>query len=190
MFKHIKQTALITAIGLGALGQATAEEKEKKFYDPIPKKLEGWTIKVDPKLLKKEHKEFKKEVFKSLANHLQRIKYILPEAKVKDLQKLPIWLDYHYEPLSSMQYHPGATWLRANRHDPRLVKHVHIPRAKALLNRGQWAKHPYVILHELAHAYHDQVLESGFKNKPVADSYNEIKKNGSYDKVLLTPAAP
>ena len=48
MFKHIKQTALITAIALGALGQAIAEEKEKKFYDPIPKKLEGWTIKVDP----------------------------------------------------------------------------------------------------------------------------------------------
>ena len=164
MFKHIKQTALITAIALGALGQTQAEEKEKNFYDPIPKKLEGWTIKVDPKLLKKELRELKKEVFKALANHLQRIKYILPEAKVKDLQKLPIWLDYHYEPLSSMQYHPGATWLRANRHDPRLVKHVHIPRAKALLNRGQWAKHPYVILHELAHAYHDQVLEGGFKN--------------------------
>ena len=107
MFKNIKQTALITAIALGALGQAIAEEKEKKFYDPIPKKLEGWTIKVDPKLLKKEHRDFKKDVFKALANHLQRIKYILPEAKVKDLQKLPIWLDYHYEPLSSMQYHPG-----------------------------------------------------------------------------------
>ena len=85
MFKHIKQTALITAIALGALGQAIAEEKEKKFYDPIPKKLEGWTIKVDPKLLKNEHREFKKEVFKALGNHLQRIKYILPEAKVKDL---------------------------------------------------------------------------------------------------------
>ena len=58
-------------------------------------------------------------------------------------------------------------------------------RAKALLSRGQWAKHPYVILHELAHAYHDQVLEGGFKNKEVADAYNEIKKTGSYDKVLL-----
>ena len=185
MLKNIKKTVLIIAVTLGALGQATAEEKEKKFYDPVPKKLEGWTIKVDPKLLKKVHKDFKKEVFKSLANHLQRIKYILPEERVVELQKLPIWLDYHYEPLSSMQYHPGATWLRANRHDPRLVKHVHIPRAKALLSRGQWAKHPYVILHELAHAYHDQVLEGGFKNKPVAEAYNKIKKNGSYDKVLL-----
>ena len=180
-----KQTILAIAILLGALGQAVAEKEEKKFYDPVVKKLEGWTIKVDPKLLQKEHKQFKAQVFTALANHLQRIKYILPEAKVKALQKLPIWLDHHYEPLGSMQYHPGATWLREHNHDPRLVKHVHIPRAKALLNRGQWAKHPYVVLHELAHAYHDQVLENGFQNKAVLDAYKEAKAKGTYEKVLL-----
>ncbi len=178
---------MILAIALvsSALGQAVAWDDEKKFYDPIVKKLEGWTIKVDPKLLKNENNELKSQVFTALANHLQRIKYILPEAKVKALQKLPIWLDHHYEPLGSMQYHPGVTWLRANKHDPRLVKHVHIPRAKALLNRGQWAKHPYVILHELAHAYHDQVLENGFQNKAVLDAYKKAKAKGAYEKVLL-----
>ena len=178
---------MILAIALvsSALGQAVAWDDEKKFYDPIVKKLEGWTIKVDPKLLKNENNELKSQVFTALANHLQRIKYILPEAKVKALQKLPIWLDHHYEPLGSMQYHPGVTWLRANKHDPRLVKHVHIPRAKALLNRGQWAKHPYVILHELAHAYHDQVLENGFQNKAVLDAYKKAKAKGTYEKVLL-----
>ena len=181
----IKQTILVVALLFGALSQAMAEKEENKFYDPIIKKLEGWTIKVDPKLLKNENNEFKDQVFTALANHLQRIKYILPAAKVKEMQKLPIWLDHHYEPLSSMQYHPGATWLRANKHDPRLVKHVHIPRAKALLNRGQWAKHPYVILHELAHAYHDQVLENGFQNKAVLDAYKEAKAKGTYEKVLL-----
>ena len=181
----IKQTILAIALVFGALGQAVAEKEENKFYDPIVKKLEGWTIKVDPKLLKNENNELKSQVFTALANHLQRIKYILPAAKVKALQKLPIWLDHHYEPLGSMQYHPGATWLRANRHDPRLVKHVHIPRAKALLNRGQWAKHPYVILHELAHAYHDQVLENGFQNKAVLDAYKKAKAKGTYKKVLL-----
>ena len=180
-----KQTIFAITLLLGALGQAVAEKEEKKFYDPVVKKLEGWTIKVDPKLLQKEHKQFKAQVFTALANHLQRIKYILPEAKVKALQKLPIWLDHHYEPLGSMQYHPGATWLREHNHDPRLVKHVHIPRAKALLNRGQWAKHPYVVLHELAHAYHDQVLENGFQNKAVLDAYNEAKAKGIYEKVLL-----
>jgi hypothetical protein len=180
-----KQMILAIALVSSALGQAVAWDDEKKFYDPIVKKLEGWTIKVDPKLLKNDNNELKSQVFTALANHLQRIKYILPEAKVKALQKLPIWLDHHYEPLGSMQYHPGVTWLRANKHDPRLVKHVHIPRAKALLNRGQWAKHPYVILHELAHAYHDQVLENGFQNKAVRDAYKKAKAKGAYEKVLL-----
>ena len=181
----IKQPILAVALLFGALSQSVAEKEENKFYDPIEKKLEGWTIKVDPKLLKNENNEFKDQVFTALANHLQRIKYILPAAKVKEMQKLPIWLDHHYEPLGSMQYHPGVTWLRANKHDPRLVKHVHIPRAKALLNRSQWAKHPYVILHELAHAYHDQVLSKGFENEEVLDAYNEAKEKGIYEKVLL-----
>ena len=181
----IKQTILAVALLFGALSQSVAEKEENKFYDPIEKKLEGWTIKVDPKLLKNENNEFKDQVFTALANHLQRIKYILPAAKVKEMQKLPIWLDHHYEPLGSMQYHPGVTWLRANKHDPRLEKHVHIPRAKALLNRSQWAKHPYVILHELAHAYHDQVLSKGFENEEVLGAYNEAKEKGIYEKVLL-----
>ncbi len=180
-----KQTIFVTAILLGALSQAVAKKEKKQFYDPVVKKLEGWTIKVDPKLLQEENKQFKAQVFTALANHLQRIKYILPEAKVKALQKLPIWMDHHYEPLGSMQYHPGAAWLMEHNHDPRLVKHVHIPRAKALLDRGQWAKHPYVVLHELAHAYHDQVLENGFQNKAVLDAYNEAKAKGIYEKVLL-----
>ena len=182
MFKHIKQTALITAIAPGALGQTQAEEKEKKFYDPIPKKLEGWTIKVDPKLLKKEHREFKKEVFKALANHLQRIKYILREDKVKALQTLPIRLDLKHE-LGNMQYHPNHKWLIAHGYDPTLEKRVHVPRAQSLLNRGTWAKHPYVILHELAHAYHDQILS--FDNKEIIKVYQASEKKGLYERVLL-----
>jgi len=184
MLKIIPKILIISCVAILMLGYAVADE-QKKFYDPVVKKLEGWTIKVDPKLLQDKHKIFKSDVFDSLANHLQRIKYILPEGRVKELQQLPIWLDYHYEPLGNMQYHPGETWLRANRHDPRLVKHVHIPRAKALLSRSQWAKHPYVILHELAHAYHDQVLEKGFQNKEILDAYNKVKDEGIYEKVLL-----
>jgi hypothetical protein len=57
MPKIIKQTILAIALMFGALGQAVAEKKENKFYDPIVKKLEGWTIKVDPKLLKNENNE-------------------------------------------------------------------------------------------------------------------------------------
>jgi hypothetical protein len=40
-----------------------------------------------------------------------------------------------------------------------------------------------VILHELAHAYHDQVL--GFDEPRVRDAYDAYKKSGRGDKALL-----
>ena len=90
-----------------------------------------------------------------MANHLQRIVFILPPEKTEALRKLPIRIDLEHK-LTSMQYHPSKQWLTANGHDPSLEKRVHVPRASSLLARGTWAKHPYVILHELAHAYHDR----------------------------------
>ncbi|MCP5519997.1 MAG: exo-alpha-sialidase [Verrucomicrobiales bacterium] len=44
-------------------------------------------------------------------------------------------------------------------------------------------KHPAVILHELAHAYHDQVL--GFDNPEILAAYERAKAAGSYENVLL-----
>lgn len=153
------------------------------FYDPVEKNIEGWTIKVDPLLLTKENREVGEKAFAALGNHLQRVKYILSADKVKEMQKLQIWIELDNKKLGNMQYHPGKGWLKAHGHDPRLVKHVHIPRARALYARGTWAKHPYVILHELAHAYHDQVLS--FDQKEIVAAFDDAKKKGIYDKVLL-----
>ena len=162
-----------------------AEEKSKKpaFYDPIEKEIEGWTIKVEPKLLEPENKEVADQALKALANHLQRVKYIVPPKRVEELQALPIWLELHNTELGNMQYHPDRGWLLAHGHDPRLVKHVHLPRAKNLYSPGMWAKHPYVVLHELAHSYHDQKLS--FDHPEVIGAYKEAKEKGIYEKVLL-----
>src|SRR5262249_20184932 len=130
---------------------------EPTFYDPVEQEVEGWKVKVDPQLLAEENKEVKTQAFTALANHLQRVKFIVPADRREQLQKLPIWIELHGK-LGNMQYHPDRGWLIANGHDPRLVKHVHIPRAKELYDPHMWAKHPYVVLHELAHSYHDQVL--------------------------------
>ena len=172
---------LIYALTLTAF--TLVAQKDANYYKPVIKDVEGWRIAVEPKLLEKENKEVADKAFVALANHLQRVKFILPESKVKELQKLPIRLELNNQRLGSMQYHPARSWLRANRHDPALVKHVHIPRAKALYDRGMWAKHPYVIMHELAHAYHDQVLS--FNNREIIGAYEAAKKAGIYEKVML-----
>ena len=160
-----------------------AAEKKANYYKPTKKDVEGWTIAVDPELLKPKNKVMADKAFKALANHLQRVKYILPEAKVKELQKLPIRLELNNDRLGNMQYHPGAGWLRDHGHDPRLHRKVHIPRAKALLSRQQILKHPAVILHELAHSYHDQILD--FDHPQIKQAYERAMAAGKYKEVLL-----
>jgi hypothetical protein len=44
-------------------------------------------------------------------------------------------------------------------------------------------KHPAVILHELVHAYHHQIL--GFDEPRIKAAYDGAMKAGLYDKVLL-----
>lgn len=155
---------------------------EPKFYEPIEKQVEGWKVKVDPQLLTKENVEIATQAFTALANHLQRVKYIVPKDRCEQMQKLPIWIELSGT-LKNMQYHPDRGWLTANKHDPRLAKHVHIPHAKELYNPHTWAKHPYVVLHELAHAYHDQVLD--FDHAEIKAAYENAKEKKLYDEVLL-----
>lgn len=157
-----------------------AQESKPIFEKPVETKIEGWTVRVDKKLIAEKEKH--QEATKALANHLQRVKYIVPEKRVDELQKLPIWLDLKNKRLTSMQYHPSAGWLEKNGHDPALEKHVHIPIAADLTSRSQWAKHPYVVLHELAHSYHDQVL--GFDHAEVKRVFNAANDEGIYDEVL------
>ena len=117
----------------------------------------------------------------ALRNHLQRVTYVVPKERVKQLQQFRIWVDWEHK-LTNIQYHPSRGWLLANDHDSRLVQHIHIPRARSLLDPRQWTKHPYAVLHELAHAYHDQVLD--FDNPMIKKAYGAMKKEGSYEKVL------
>ena len=168
------------ALVIVAAPSLDADQPERKFYNPVERQVEGWTVKFDPAIV--DDKDFAEQTTEALSNHLQRVKYIVPAAQLVQLRKLPIWVDRDHA-LGNMQYHPDRGWLLANNHDPRLAKHVHIPRAAALWKRSTWAKHPYVVLHELAHAYHDQVLS--FDDKRVIAAYDAAKASNSYEEVLL-----
>ena len=147
---HLILTALCLCLPPFAQGSESGKKNADAFPKPVIEKIEGWTIELDPTLKRKEHRKLLLDVRKAMANHLQRIVYILPPEKTKALRKLPIRIDLEHK-LTNMQYHPSKQWLIANGHDPSLEKRVHVPRARNLLARGTWAKHPYVILHELAH---------------------------------------
>ena len=176
---------LVSSVWL-AFGDKKDEPTPKKigWFEPVQKDIEGWTVHVDPNLLEGgAHAVEGRQALKMLANHLQRICILLPKKRLDEMKKMEIWLEHQHPELSTMQYHPGADWLKSRGYDPRLAKKVHITRAAALSDRGQMLKHPAVILHELAHAYHDQVL--GFGEQSIIAAYDSAMKAGILDKVRL-----
>lgn len=160
-----------------------SKKVEAVRFDPVVQNIEGWTVHVEPQMLEGEHSQAGAAALKMLANHLQRIAILLPEEQLAKMRKLEIWIEHHHPTLGPMQYHPSLGWLKSHSHDTRLTKKVHIPRAGTLLARHQMIKHPAVVLHELAHAYHDQYLS--FDNPRIIEAYEKAKAAGIYEKVLL-----
>jgi|GEM_PF-644616 dipeptidyl-peptidase-4 len=161
-----------------------ADDENALRFDPILQEIEGWTVHVDPQLLPGGAQEsVGNHALALLRNHLQRIAILLAPKPLERMRTCEIWLEYDHPRLNNMQYHPDEDWLIDNGHDPRLTKKVHITQASALYSRQQMLKHPAVILHELAHAYHDQIL--GFDEPRILEAYAKAMESGSYDKALL-----
>ncbi len=178
--------AMALAFQPAAAGEPDAKAKAQGHrFDPVIKNIEGWTVHIEPRLLEGPHAKDGAEALKMLANHLQRIAIFMPEDRLAEVRKLEIWIEYDHPYLNVEPgpYHPGADWLIERGHDARLAKKVHITRAASLLERHHMIKHPAVILHELVHSYHDQVL--GFDEPRIKAAYDKAMKAGLYDNVLL-----
>lgn len=163
--------------------QAQEKKESEKPTSHSKKNIEGWTVRIDDRLLKPEYKEKLDRALRFLEAKLVEIKIVVPEDKVKNLQTVNIVLDLTHGKLGSMQYHPGAGWLTTNGYSADLVKCVHLPRIDDLVTKRNTNEQPWVILHELAHAYHDQFL--GFDEPRIRDAYENFKKSGRGDKALL-----
>lgn len=151
-------------------------------FEPVGLELHGFHVLADPALLEGEFAPEGRRALSMLANHLERISLLVPTAQLAQLRTLEIWIEREHPELDNMQYHPDADWLVERGYDARLAKKVHIPRARQLLAREQLTKHPFVLMHELAHAYHDQVL--GFGEERIAAAFQAAVESKSYEAVL------
>ena len=154
--------------------------------EPLPtshteRDIEGWKVHIDDRLLETDN-PVGTAALRILANRLYDIKLVVPADKVARLQKVPIWLDRDYGSLRPAQYHPGVGWLKEHGYSPDLVKCVHIPRAADFIAPNHQNAQPWSVMHELAHAYHDQVL--GFDDAKIRTAYERFKSGGKYKKTL------
>ena len=185
MIKKLALPVLLLAGLFAAVAEndKSAPAKKVGWVETVKLDLQGWTVHADKKLVDGDAKAIGARALSMLDNHLERIAILMPEKQLADLRKLEIFIEHSHPELGNMQYHPGLDWLNGRGYDPRLVKKVHIPQATELLSRQQMLKHPAVILHELAHAYHDQVL--GFDEPSIIKAYDDAMKAGIYEKSLL-----
>jgi hypothetical protein len=149
----------------------------------IARDIEGWKVLVDDRLLAAPNDAVGARALKFLEAKLVDIKAVVPAARVKELQAIAIVLDLQCGKLGPMQYHPDARWLKSNGYPTELAKCVHLPRAADLPTPRNINQQPWVILHELAHAYHDQVL--GFDEPRILAAFEDFNKSGRGDRVLL-----
>jgi len=155
------------------------------FFDPVEKKMDGFTVFVDPALLPGgEADELGGRALKVLEAQLVMISQVLGKGEVLNkLRSCPIWIEHQHKDMRAMQYHPGRKWLTEREYDPRLTKMVHIPQAKSLVSSGIVRKMPWVVMHELAHAYHDQIV--GHDHEGIRTAYAEAVDAGIYKQVMF-----
>ncbi|VTS03228.1 M90 metallopeptidase family protein [Tuwongella immobilis] len=146
------------------------------------RKIEGWTVRIDDRLLDGPDSQIGTEAIRLLEGQLHTIRFVVPTDRVKQLQRVTIQLDATYDTLRPAQYHPSVDWLAGKGYDRNLARCVHIPNARDFANPRHHREQPFVLMHELAHAYHDQVLN--FDNPKIAAAFQEFRKKPAYQKTL------
>jgi hypothetical protein len=172
------------ALALFAIPQPADAQKPEpaKPTSHTKRDVEGWTVHVDDRLLEKENEALGQRCLRLLSNQLYSITLVVPEEKLKRLRKVPLWLDLTHGKLKVAQYHPGADWLIKNGYSRELAKCVHFPDASDFVDVKFQRAQPWAVLHELAHAYHDQVL--GFNHPEVKSAWQKLVDGGKYKSVL------
>lgn len=181
------ETLMAAALCVAVASLPCAAGADEKKLPPLPvahedREIEGWQVHVDKRLLDEKDAELGKRALRVLSNALFEIKTVVNAEKVKRLQQVPIWLDLTHGKLTPMQYHPNAGWLKANGFSPALAKCVHIPDAKRFVSPRELHEQPWAVLHELAHAYHDQVF--GFEDAEIKAAWTKFKESKKYESVL------
>lgn len=145
--------------------------------------IEGWTVRVDARLLEPPNERLGRRALQLLEAKLADIRSVVAADRLEKLQRVVIVLDLSCGKLRPMQYHPSAGWLRANGYPADLAKCVHIPDAARFVDPRTNNEQQWCILHELAHAYHDQVLS--FDEPRIRAAFEAYRKTGRGDATLL-----
>ena len=156
-------------------------------YEPASryavKDIEGWQVHVHRDLLPGgKQRETGAPALRQLKYGLAKARQMVAHGPLEKLQRVPIWLEVdstngRHGRTSGYQYHPDLDWLEEMDFHPKKQKCVEYGNAASLAKRSDF-KTAQVTMHELAHAYHDQVLS--FDNPEVLAAHERARNEGKY----------
>jgi predicted metallopeptidase len=140
--------------------------------------VEGFTVLLHPEVLKRSDEA--KAVRKELESQLKAIRRAVPEKPLEALTKVRIWVEWERKKGGAAEFHPSKGWLKANGYNPEKAGCVELNNARNFV-RWSRADQPWMVMHELAHAYHFLVL--GERHEGVADAFKQATDQKLYESV-------
>jgi hypothetical protein len=175
---------LLLCVLLPPSARAEAEKKKTIVIPRETRQIEGWTVRIDQSLLPGgADPKTGATAIGLLEADLRRIAILMTPDNLAKLRRVTIVLDRECGSLVPMQYHPSAKWLTENGFEATLERSVHVPKALAYIDPKHVFNQPSCILHELAHAYHDQVLT--FDDKRILAAFARAQLDRKYEEVLF-----
>jgi len=169
--------ALVTVFNANSV--VSAQDKVASAITWSSRTIEGWKVNVNEQL-EKDDSKLLATALDLLSKQLQEIVRVVPPGAVKQLREVTLWISPEYPGVGPQaEYHPGAGWLRDNGRDPAMVKGVEFTNVRIF--EAETRRMPNLALHELAHAYHDQVL--GNDHKELIETFERAKAGGKYNHV-------
>lgn len=144
-------------------------------------RLDGWAVEVATEVLD-SHKPEWGLARRLLDQQLWQIGRVVAEEPLAKLRQVTIWVSWNDPGTTCAAFHPSADYLREHKMNPAMAGGLEIGNVKNFLS---WThEQPWMVLHELAHAYHFRFLPQGFDNPDVKAGYDSAMKSKLYDMVL------
>lgn len=159
----------------------TCDTARPATFDPTEnyevRQVEGWTVRINKRLL--ADPELSGQVLALLSDQLRHIIRVVPDEPLAALRKVNLWMELDLTNGGAV-YHPSAQWLREHDVNPDKAGCVEVSNARHFI--GWYRDQPCMVLHELAHAYHHQVL--GHDHAGLKAAYEKAKASKKYESVL------
>ena len=142
--------------------------------------VRGWKVRVNHRLIEQKP-QLHADTLQRLDVKLHEIQQVLPKSALDRIAHVPLWVELDNDHIyPCICYHVSARWLEANGFHPEKEGSIEICNAEAFL---QWSVgQPWIVLHELAHAYHHQHL--GHDEKRLLAAYQKAVVSTKYASVL------